>query len=224
MDNLDEPVEGWSRLHGQDVSGNRLAVGWIRFVHALARRLPGASPDALSVCGVLVAVAALGPAALGGRWALLSALLVVLSGVLDGLDGAVALRTGRARPLGAVVDAVADRLSDVALVGLLVVLGGPGWLGAAVGGALFLHEYARARAQGVGMTGAGAVTVAERPTRVVIVAVACLGAGAWPAGAPWLGWSWGAVCLALWAVVAVVGGVQLAVALRRGLAGLTPVR
>ncbi|MFD7659388.1 CDP-alcohol phosphatidyltransferase family protein [Actinosynnema sp. NPDC059797] len=224
MDNL-EPVEGWSRLHGQDVSGSRLAVGWIRFVHVIARRLPGAvSPDALSACGVVTALGAVGAASAGGRWALLAALLVVVSGVLDGLDGAVALRTGRARPLGAVVDAVADRLADLALVVLLVVLGGPGWLGAAVGAALFLHEYARARAQGAGMVGAGAVTVAERPTRVVIAAVACLGAGAWPAGAPWLGWSWGAVCLALWAVAAVVGGVQLAVALRRELDGLTPVR
>ncbi len=217
VDNLDGrgAVEGWSRLHGEDVSGSRLAVGWIRFVHLLARRLPGANPDVLSACGVVAAASAVGAAVLGGRWVLVAALLVVVSGVLDGLDGAVALRTGRARPLGAVVDAVADRLGDVCLVALLVLLDGPGWLGAAVGAAVFLHEYARARAQGVGMTGAGAVTVAERPTRVVVAAVACLSAGTWPAGAPWLGWEWGTTCLVLWAVLAAVGGVQLVAAIRR---------
>ncbi|MBP2334958.1 CDP-diacylglycerol--glycerol-3-phosphate 3-phosphatidyltransferase [Saccharothrix coeruleofusca] len=213
---MDE-VRGWSRLHGHDVSGNRLAVGWIRLVHLLAKGLLRVPPDALSAAGVVIAAGAVGVAAAGGRWALLACALVVLSGLLDGVDGAVALRTGRARPLGAVVDAVADRLGDVCLVLLLVVLGGPGWLAAAVGGSLFLHEYARARAQGAGMTGAGAITVAERPTRVVIAAVACLGAGLWTGGTPWTGWSWGAVCLVLWAVVAVAGGAHLAVALRREL-------
>ena len=67
------------------------------------------SPDALSVTGVAVAGAAALVAGAGGRWPLLAAVLVVLVGVLDGLDGAVALHTGRARPLGAVVDAMADR-------------------------------------------------------------------------------------------------------------------
>ncbi|MFI9011434.1 CDP-alcohol phosphatidyltransferase family protein [Actinosynnema sp. NPDC053489] len=213
---MDE-VRGWSQLHEHDVSGNRVAVGWIKLVHVLARGLLPVPPDVLSAAGVVVAAGAVGVAAAGGRWALLACALVVVSGLLDGVDGAVALRTGRARPLGAVVDAVADRLSDACLVLLLVVLGGPGWLAVAVGCSLFLHEYARARAQGAGMTGAGAITVAERPTRVVIAAVACLGAGLWPGGTPWTGWSWGAVCLVLWAVLAVVGGAHLAVALRREL-------
>ncbi len=213
---MDE-VRGWSQLHGHDVSGNRVAVAWIRLVHVLAKGLVGVPPDVLSALGVVVAAGAVGVAAAGGRWALLAGALVVMSGLLDGVDGAVALRTGRARPLGAVVDAVADRLSDVCLVVLLVVLGGPGWLAVAVGCSLFLHEYARARAQGVGLAGAGAITVAERPTRVVIVAVACLGAGLWTGGTPWTGWSWGTVCLVLWAVVAVAGGAHLVAALRREL-------
>ncbi|MDU0291717.1 CDP-alcohol phosphatidyltransferase family protein [Saccharothrix longispora] len=214
-------VEGWSRLHGHDVSGNRLAVAWIGLVHVLAGRVHRVPPDVLSAAGVVTAAGAVGVALAGGRWALPACALVVLSGLLDGVDGAVALRTGRARPLGAVVDAVGDRVADTCLVVLLVVLGGPGWLAAAVGASVFLHEYARARAQGVGMVGAGAITAAERPTRVVVAAVACLGAGVWPGGTPWTGWSWGAVCLVLWAATAVVGGAHLAVALRRELRGRT---
>ncbi|OLF18176.1 hypothetical protein BU204_08340 [Actinophytocola xanthii] len=188
-------------------------------VHALARRVDRVHPDVLSVVGVAVAAGAVAAAAAGGPWALLAVPLVVGNGVLDGLDGAVALRTGRARPLGAVVDAVADRLADLCLVLVLLVLGAPGWLCAGLGAALLLHEYARARAQGVGMTSAGGVTVAERPTRLVVVAIACAGAGVAPGGTPGTAWNWAEVSGLVWAGCAVVGLAQLAIGIRRELAG-----
>lgn len=214
-----DPVAGWSRLHGEDVSGCRLVVGWLRLVHLLARRVERVPPDVLSVAGVAVAGGAVGAAGAGGRWPLLALVLVVAAGVLDGLDGAVALRTGRARPLGAVVDAVADRLADLCLVLVLFVLGAPGWWCAALGAALLVHEYARARAQAAGMGTAGSVTVAERPTRVVVVAIACVGAGLAPGGTPGTGWSWAVVSALVWAACAVIGLGQLAVGIRRELAG-----
>jgi CDP-diacylglycerol--glycerol-3-phosphate 3-phosphatidyltransferase len=61
------------------------------------------------------------------------------------------------------------------------------------------------------MAGVGAVTVAERPTRLLLVAVACLGAGALPGGTPLTGWSWGTVSAVAWVVVGVAGLVHLAV-------------
>jgi len=191
-------------------------VQWIAGLGAV-RRVP---PDALSVAGVLVAGAATAVAAAGGRWPLAAAALVVLTGVLDGLDGAVALHTGRARPLGAVVDAVADRVGDLLLVATLAVLGAPPAWCVAAAGLTLLHEYLRARANAAGMPGVGAVTVAERPMRLVIVAVACLGAGTWPGGTPLTGWGWGTVSVVLWLVVAAVGLVHLAV----GVARTTPPR
>ncbi|GLZ40539.1 CDP-alcohol phosphatidyltransferase family protein [Actinokineospora sp. NBRC 105648] len=211
-------VAGWSRLHGVDVSGSPVVVGWLRLVHACARPVRRVPPDVLSAIGVLCAAGAVAVAAAGGRWPLLAALLVVLTGLLDGLDGAVALLTGRARPLGAVVDAVADRLGDMAFVGVLVVLGAPAWWCAAVAAAVLLHEYARARAQGAGMTGAGAVTVAERPTRVIVTTVVAVGAGVFPGGAPGPGWAWGLVGAVTWSALAAVGLVQLAVGIKRSLA------
>ena len=107
--------DGWSELHG-GIRPSPLVRGWLRLVHGLARTAPVARipPDVLSGMGVASAAGALAAAA--GRWGLLAALLVVLAGILDGLDGAVALHTGRARPLGAVVDAMADRLGDLLLV------------------------------------------------------------------------------------------------------------
>lgn len=208
-------MTGWSALHG-GVRPSLLVRAWLRLVQWLATgpaaRVP---PDLLSVAGVAAAGAAVPAAAAGGRWPLLAAALVVAAGVLDGLDGAVALGTGRARPLGAVVDSVSDRIGDLLLVAVLAVLGAPLPVGAAVAALLLMHEYLRARAQSVGMAGVGAVTIAERPTRVIIVAVAALGAGTLPGGTPVTGWSWGAACAIGWSVVGMVGLLQLSVAVAR---------
>jgi CDP-diacylglycerol--glycerol-3-phosphate 3-phosphatidyltransferase len=186
-------------------------------VHAVAAwpLIARTPPDLISLAGVAVAAGALGVATAGGRWSLLVAAMVVLSGLIDGLDGAVALRSGRARPLGAVIDAMADRVGDLLFAGILVVLGAPEpWCVAAVV-LVLLHEYLRSRAQAAGMPGVGAVTVAERPTRVVLVTVAALGAGLLPGGTPVTGWNWAAVCAAGWVVIGLVGLAHLARAVVR---------
>ncbi|OBB60485.1 hypothetical protein A5757_10180 [Mycobacterium sp. 852013-51886_SCH5428379] len=173
-------------------------------------------PDALSAAGVLALVGAWAAVA-GPNWPALAVGLIVAAGVLDGLDGAVALRTGRARPLGAVVDAVADRLGDVVLAAVLAALGAPlVWVLPAIA-LVLLHEYARARAQAAGMPGVGAVTVAERPTRLIIVGIAAAGVAVWPAGMPGPGWDWAGALAVTWIAVGVVGGVQLLVGVRRSI-------
>ncbi|MCV7172072.1 CDP-alcohol phosphatidyltransferase family protein, partial [Mycobacterium manitobense] len=131
--------------------------------------------------------------------------------------GAVALRTGRARPLGAVVDAMADRIGDLLLGGVLLVLGAPhAWVASALA-LMFLLEYLRARAQAVGMPGVGTVTVAERPTRLIVVGLAAAGAAAFPAGVPPLGWGWGLLMAVTWTAAGAVGLVQLVVGVRRSM-------
>ena len=212
--------QGWAALHG-GIRPSALVRLWLRGVQRLAAGpVARVSPDALSVAGVAAAGGAAVVAAQGGRWPLVAAALVVLAGVLDGLDGAVALRTGRARPLGAVVDAVADRVGDLLLVATLAVLGAPPAWCVAAGALTLLHEYLRARAGAAGMPGVGALTVAERPTRLVLVTVACLGAGTLPGGTPLTGWSWATVCAIGWVVVGAVGLVQLWI----GVARTTPRR
>ncbi len=213
---------GWSALHG-DIRPSPVVRGWLRLVRALAggpiSRVP---PDVLSAAGVLVLLGAWALAVVGPPWTAVTALLVVVAGVVDGLDGAVALRTGRARPLGAVVDAVADRLGDLLLAAVLVALGAPiGWA-VGVAAATFLHEYVRARAQAVGMPGVGAVTVAERPTRLIVVALAAVGAAVLPTGVPALGWAWGTTFAVTWAALATVGLVQLALGVVRSVPARFP--
>lgn len=198
----------WSSLH-DGVQPSRTVRGWLRVITALAAgpvlRIP---PDALSVAGVL-AIAGAWLAVTGPGWPAVAVVLIIAAGVFDGLDGAVALRTGRARPLGAVIDSVADRIGDLLLGAVLLALGAPpGWVLAAVA-LVFVLEYTRARAQAVGMPGVGAVTVAERPTRLIVVAVAAAGAATLPAGVPLLGWAWGTTLAVTWTVVGVVGMGQL---------------
>ncbi len=214
---MDDPgLRGWAELHG-GIAPSMLVRGWLRGVQRLAAvpALSRVPPDVLSAAGVVTAAGAFGAAVAGGRWALLTALLAVLTGVLDGLDGAVALQTGRARPLGAVVDAMADRITDLLLVAVVVALGGPIAWGLAVAAGVFLHEYLRARAQAAGMPGPGAVTVAERPTRIVLVTLAAIGVGLLPGGVPVLSWGWGWVCAVAWTAVVVVGLVQLTIGVVR---------
>jgi phosphatidylglycerophosphate synthase len=223
MGDADSGIEGWSALHGGvEVSG---VVGWwLRMVQRLAATPPVVRipPDALSAAGVVALAGGFGAAAAGGRWPLLTVALLVLAGLLDGLDGAVALRTGRARPLGAVVDATADRVGDLLLAGTLAVLGAPlGWCIAAAA-LVLLHEYVRARAQGVGLPGAGAVTVAERPTRLILVGVAAAGAGTLPGGTPWTGWNWATVSAVAWVAVGAIGLIHLAVGVVRTLPATFP--
>ena len=201
--------DGWSSLHG-GIRPSPVVRGWLRLVRALSAgpvvRVP---PDVLSVAGVLVLVGAGALAVVGPPGRAVTAVLVVVAGILDGLDGAVALRTGRARPLGAVVDAVCDRLGDLVLAGILLVLGAPVAWAAATAALTLLHEYARARAQSVGMPGVGAVTVAERPTRLIVVALAAAGAAAFPAGVPVTGWAWGTTFAVTWVGLGIVGLGQL---------------
>ena len=212
----DAEDDAWSSLHG-GVRPSRVVRGWLRMVRVLSSgpvaRIP---PDVLSACGVLVLVGAWAAVA-GPGWPALAAPLILVAGVLDGLDGAVALRTGRARPLGAVVDAVADRLGDLLLAAILWELGAPlPWVLAALT-LMWLLEYVRARAQGVGMPGVGAVTVAERPTRLIVVIMAAGGAAAFPAGLPVAGWGWGVTFAITWTAIGIVGLAQLIVGVRRSM-------
>lgn len=204
----------WSRLHGQ-VPPAGLVGGWLRLSHRLAGPLAvrGVPPAAVTVAGLVLAASALAPAAAGGAWPLLAVLLIVLSALADGMDGAVAVLQERVTARGAVLDATCDRLSDVCLVAALALAGAPlGWCLAAALLAL-MHEQIRANARASGMTEVGVVTVAERPTRVIVAASFLLGAGLYPAAAS----GWALAGAVVWVGAGVAGLGQLAVVVGRRL-------
>ena len=105
-----------------------LAGRWLTLAYTLARPLAarGVSPDALTAWGVLVSAAVAAVAAAGGRWPLVAVGIVVVAGLLDNLDGAVAILSGRTTRWGYVLDSLADRLSDAAYLLALWFLGAPG--------------------------------------------------------------------------------------------------
>lgn len=218
-------LDRWQALHGgHDPRASLWVRGWLAAMDRLARPLArrGIAPHALTAGSAWLAVLALVPAGAGGHWAVLAAWLVVASGLVDGLDGAVAALAGRATPLGHVLDSVVDRLTELAFLAAVVLAGGRAGLtvGLAVAcGALFwLHEYVRARAVGAGVDGIGAVTVAERPQRVIVLALTLHVAGVVPGGAALIA----AVGLGLMLVLGVAGLAQLAVGVVRRLAGADP--
>lgn len=206
----------WSQTHGgYDPRAARSARTWLGIVYRcsapLARRR--ISPTSVTLAGVLIAAALLGPAALGGRWLLLAGALVVGNGLLDGIDGCLALLTGRATRWGYVVDSAADRISDALLVVALWLAGGAAGLCIAAGAVAGLQEYVRARAGNAGFGEIGVATVAERPTRIIVGALGLVAAGALPSHAASITTAAAAALVGLGAV----GCLQLVIVVRRAL-------
>jgi CDP-diacylglycerol--glycerol-3-phosphate 3-phosphatidyltransferase len=134
-----------------------------------------------------------------------------VSGLLDSVDGAVAVITSRASRWGAVLDSLADRGSDLLYLLALWLAGAPAGLCVAGGVLMLLQEFARARAGGQGLTEIAVVTVWERPTRVVVTAVFLLAGGVLDDDL------WPTLGAAAWVGLGLVGLAQLLVVLRRTL-------
>lgn len=149
------------------------------------------SPDVVTFAGTLAVMTVSFWLLPTGRL-LGGALLIGLFALTDTIDGQMARKMGRTGPWGAFLDSTLDRFADGALFAGLVLWGaladragtGPGdprWAAAAALACLFLGSivpYARARAEGLGMT--AAVGIAERTDRLVValVATAAVGLGA----------------------------------------------
>lgn len=214
---LDGYFDGWSALHGgyDPRTGSAWLRGWLTMVHGIARPLAarGVAPDVLTLWSLWLAGVVVALADAGGRWAVLSGAVLVLSGLSDNLDGAVAVMEQRSTRWGYVLDSAVDRFSDAAYLVAAVLLGCPGWLAAACGFAVFFLEYVRARAGNAGGDDVGVVTMAERPTRVLLLAPAVIFGGVFLSAADALATVATAVLLAMTAVAAG----QLLVVVRRQL-------
>jgi len=221
-ESVQEYFQRWSTLHGGvDPRGSVLIKFWLTFAYVAARPLVAMrfTPNAVTMLGLVVA--GLVPLCAwlshdrGATWLWLAVVVSAISGLLDNLDGAVAIMTGKTSVWGYVLDSVADRFADALLLGALWIAGAPGWLIAIVIVLTFAQEYARARAAAAGMSEVGVVSIWERPTRIIVVAV-FLGLSAWALyGRSSQDWASYAAMVAL--LLAVVGIAQVMLAIRKSL-------
>ena len=131
------------------------------------------------------------------------ALVIILAGLFDMLDGRVARISGRVSEFGAFYDSVIDRYSDVIILqGLMVyyareqMLGHVVLVGVVVMGAV-LTSYARARAESLIST--CKVGFMERPERIVLLII-----GGLSYGLPATNYFYGRMEAVLW-VLAILG-------------------
>ena len=209
-------LDRWQTLHGgYDPRGSKLVGPWLSVVYGVARPFAraGIPPDVVTLLGVVVSGLVVWLCWLGGRWVILAAVVVGLSGLLDSIDGAVAVLTDRVTRWGAVLDSVVDRVSDVLYLVALWLVGAPAWVCVVAGVLLFTQEYARARATAIGLDDVGVVTIGERPTRVIVVAMFLLAAGIYPDVAT----SWAMAGAAASLTIGLVALAQLLVVVRRRL-------
>ena len=158
----------WSDLHGgAELKG--IVKTWLAISFASAKFLSKLhiTPNILTLLGVLFAIAmAANPLSL---WAIP---LLVLSLYADGIDGSVAIFQKRQSSFGAILDSVADRISEALWFYVAYRIGAPAWLVLATYVIASTQEYARARLTSLGISGVGVVTPAERPVRASFIFIA----------------------------------------------------
>jgi phosphatidylglycerophosphate synthase len=156
----------------------RARVRGIAVPIAVAMGKVGLTPNALTLIGFAIAMVAAVVAGLQS-W-VLAGVLVVVGGVFDLFDGALARATGKAGPLGAFMDSVFDRWGEgVIYVGIAwgcIQAGFPegAVLSAAALMSAFMVSYARAVSEREGFTpgkGMANVGLAPREVRIVILTV-----------------------------------------------------
>jgi phosphatidylglycerophosphate synthase len=214
-------AQRWSTLHGgyDPRRATPVVRGWLWLAYRAARSLAvvGVRPSAVTAVGVLLAAAVPLVVTAGQAWGLAAALLVLVGALADTVDGALAVVAGRETRLGQVYDSVADRVTEACWLAGLYLVGAPGWLAAGCLVVAWLHEYTRARATVAGMSEIGAVTVGERPTRVLLALFGLALVGLAALVEPDVVTATATVAVAAWTALGAVGTLQLSTAVIRAL-------
>ena len=144
----------------------------------------GLTPNALTVIGFLGTAAAAWAAA-DRQW-LIAGVLVLVFGIFDLFDGALARATGQATKLGAFLDSTLDRAGEgIVFLGIVAGLAsGNDNGGAVVAGAAmlasFLVSYTRAKSESLGFTpgtGMASIGLMPREVRLVVLTIGLVLAG-----------------------------------------------
>jgi CDP-diacylglycerol--glycerol-3-phosphate 3-phosphatidyltransferase len=172
----------------------------------------GFTPDALTIVGFGIVVAAAFAAA-AGQW-VLTALILIFGTLFDGLDGTLARATGKTSDFGAFLDSTMDRAGEAviyagiaagaAMSGKTEVIG----LATLALGTGSLVSYVRARGEGLGVC--ANIGIAQRAERAAVLIVGLLAGGL---AAP----TWLTAALLIISVASVITVVQRIRFIRAGL-------
>jgi archaetidylinositol phosphate synthase len=167
---MDNYLKTWSELHGGvEITG--FVKLWLAFAYRVAKILDrlGIKPNTITALGLVCSIASW---VLAKHWS--AALFIILSIFFDGFDGSLAIVQGVQSKVGAVIDSVVDRASEIFWALALFEIGGP-WeiifIALVVAGT---QEYVRARAGGLGLTEIGVISIGERPVRAIFTIIALI--------------------------------------------------
>jgi archaetidylinositol phosphate synthase len=166
--NLQEFNQSWSKLHG-DAQVTGIVKGWLRISYLIVKPLAKLriTPNLLTLLGLFFGILLYMNAL--SNWAVL---FLLLSLICDGIDGSLAIITGKSSKWGAMLDSVADRVTEVFWGLTFIAIGADQNLVIAALLVAAIQEYLRARSAGLGLTDVGVVTISERPVRASILFVA----------------------------------------------------
>lgn len=174
-----EYLVAWAKLHGTQ-SPKGLARLWLRIAFFLSTPLTKFNPNLITAFGPVLMGVAIYFASPPNKNYFLASIIVLIVGLVDSFDGIVAVRTSKTSSWGAFLDGIVDRLIDVGIGILLIVLGAPIELAVLAMSIALIHEYMRAKASGIGYREVGVITPAEKPTRIALGVMFLLAAGLLP--------------------------------------------
>lgn len=174
-----EYLVAWAKLHGTQ-SPKGLARLWLRIAFFLSTPLTKFNPNLITAFGPVLMGVAIYFASSPSKNYFLASIIVLIVGLVDSFDGIVAVRTSKTSSWGAFLDGIVDRLIDVGIGILLIVLGAPIELAVLAMSIALIHEYMRAKASGIGYREVGVITPAEKPTRIALGVMFLFAAGLLP--------------------------------------------
>ena len=136
----------------------------------------GVTANSLTASGIVIA--GIGSIFIGQGRLFLGFIFLILTGLPDALDGAVAKASGTSSVRGAFLDSVSDRVTDILLfcgIAWYLASNEPGrimMLPVAVMGAAMLISYQRAKAESLGFNAKGGIM--ERAERFIVLALGLL--------------------------------------------------
>ncbi|MFX0096288.1 MAG: CDP-alcohol phosphatidyltransferase family protein [Candidatus Hodarchaeota archaeon] len=147
----------------------------------VGRRLSriGLTPNIVTVISLVVSVFCCILLALGALiWGLI---LILLTGFIDMLDGAIARATGATTRFGAVLDHLLDRYTEFLII-LGLVFGGFVWWvwGFFAFFSMVMASFVRAKAESVGRLEKCTVGIAERQEKLILIIVGIIFVYLWP--------------------------------------------